>query len=216
MASKYRSKKLIVEGNQDKRVVPELMEANGIPWGESANDAVVYIEDYGSDGFIDADFISTELKASGLIALGLLVDADDDLSARWKSIRNACLRSIPDIPEDLPESGLIHALDSGIKFGVWIMPDNKTQGMLETFLTYLIPTASEPLWEYAQEVSQEASKKGAPYIEAHYDKACIYAWLAWQAPPGRQLHNAITEKILEPTRIEAQNFVSWFKKLYDL
>lgn len=192
------------------------MEANGVDWGESASNAVVYIEDYGSDGFINTDFISTELKASGLIALGMVVDADDNLDARWGSIRNACLKSIPDIPEYLPESGLIHTTGSGIKFGVWIMPDNKTQGMLETFLTYMIPTTSQLLWEYAKEVSQEASRKGASYIEAHYDKACIYTWLAWQSPPGRQLHNAVTERILEPTHIEAQNFVSWFKELYDL
>lgn len=28
---KYIDKKLIVEGEQDKRVIPELIEANGIP-----------------------------------------------------------------------------------------------------------------------------------------------------------------------------------------
>lgn len=216
MASKYRTKKLIVEGSQDKRVIPELIEASGIDWGESANNAVVYIEDYGSDGFIETDFISTELKASGLIALGLVVDADDDLDARWGSVRNACLKSIPDIPAKLPEVGLIHITSTGVRFGVWIMPDNKTQGMLETFLRYLIPTTSEPLWEYAKEISQEASTKGAPYIKAHYDKACIYTWLAWQNPPGRQLHNAITERILDPSHEKARDFVNWFRQLYDL
>jgi len=28
-------------------------------------------------------------------------------------------------------------LESGIKFGVWMMPDNQSRGMLETFLAYL-------------------------------------------------------------------------------
>ena len=216
MPSGYKPNKLIVEGEEDKRVIPQLIEANGIPWGETKKEAVVNIEAYGNDDFADATFISTELKASGLKALGLMIDADDDLNARWQSVRNACLKSIPDIPEQLPATGLIHSTDSGIRFGVWIMPDNQTQGMLETFLTYLIPDESEPLWQYAQEVAKEAQNKGATYIDSHSDKAYIYTWLAWQHPPGRQLHDAVKQKILDPNHPQAQSFVNWFKQLYDL
>lgn len=216
MASKYRAKKLIVEGEQDKRVIPELIEANGIVWGETKETAVVYIESYGSDQFVDADVISTELKASGLTALGLIVDADDNFNARWTSLKTACSKIIPDIPEQLPESGLIHYTNTGIKFGVWIMPDNQTKGMLETFLRYLIPNENELLWKYAQEVVQEAKNKGATFIVPHFDKADIYTWLAWQDPPGRQLHNAVMERILDPTHPKAQTFVNWFNNLYDL
>lgn len=216
MAKKYISKKLIVEGDQDKRVIPYLIEANGIVWGETRNTAVVEIESYGSDQFIDKDIISTELKASGLTALGLIVDADDDLTIRWDSVRNACLPSIPNIPEKLPASGLICQTPMGIKFGIWIMPDNQKTGMLETFLRYLIPDESEVLWQYAQEVVPIAKNKGAKFIENHLDKANIYTWLAWQKPPGRPLHNAVMERILDPTHPKAKTFVTWFKNLYDL
>ncbi len=57
MAKGYKAKKLIVEGEQDKRVIPYLIEENGIPWGETKDKAVVFIESYGSDQFIDADVI---------------------------------------------------------------------------------------------------------------------------------------------------------------
>ncbi|NJO81516.1 MAG: hypothetical protein HC828_01295 [Blastochloris sp.] len=216
MAGKYIPKKLIVEGEQDKRFIPEFIEANGIPRGETRDTAIVDIQVYGSDQFVDADFISTELKASGLTSLGLIVDADDDPSARWSSIRNACLRSIPNIPEQLPETGLVLLTPTGIKFGVWIMPDNQTQGMLETFLRYLIPDESEELWQYAQQAAQEAKSKGAAFIPPHFDKARIYSWLAWQNPPGRQLHNAIMERIFDPTHPRGQSFVRWFRDLYDV
>lgn len=215
MAKGYQAKKLIVEGNQDKRVIPELIEANGIPWGDTKDKAVVFIESYGSDQFIDADVISTELKASGLTALGLIVDADDDLVSRWTSVRNACLKSIPNIPPQIPQTGLIISTN-GIKFGVWIMPDNLMRGMLETFLAYMIPDESEPLWKYAQEVVAEAKNRGALFIDPHIDKAHIYTWLAWQAPPGQQLHDAIKQRILNPLHPNAQTFVNWFKTLYDL
>lgn len=216
MTSKYKPRKLIVEGDQDKRVIPQLIEANGITWGETRETSIVYIESYGSDQFIDETIISTELKASGRTALGLIIDADNDLSTRWTSIKNACSKSITDLPEEIPESGLICQTAAGVKFGVWIMPDNKAQGMLETFLMYLIPNENESIWQYAQEATKEAKNKGAAFINAHHDKAYIYTWLAWQDPPGRQLHNAVMERILDPTHPKAQTFVSWFRQLYDL
>ncbi len=216
MVSKYKPKMLIVEGEQDKRVIPYLIEENGILWGETRDTAIVYIESYGSDQFIDETIISTELKASGRIALGLIIDADDDSTARWTSIKNACSKIIPDLPAQIPESGLVHVTASGVKFGVWIMPDNKAQGMLETFLQYLIPDESESIWQYAKDTAREAKNRGASFIDSHFDKACIYTWLAWQNPPGRQLHNAVMEKILNPTHPKAQTFVTWFKQLYDL
>ncbi|MEQ8971047.1 MAG: DUF3226 domain-containing protein [Coleofasciculus sp. C1-SOL-03] len=216
MASKYYPKKLIVEGDQDRRVIPELIEANGIPWlKREIGEKVPYIESFGSDDFIDADIISTELKASGLTTLGLIVDADNDLYARWTSIRNACLKSMPDFPEQLPKTGLIHSAN-GIKFGVWIMPDNQKRGMLETFLAYMIPDESEPLWQYAQDVVTEAKRRGAPFKDAHLDQANIYTWLAWQNSPGRQLHNAIIERIWNLQHPQAQPFMTWFKNLYNL
>lgn len=207
---------LLVEGKQEVRVIPELMEANGINWGTRTN-PVVYLRDY--DGYhkiVDSDVIATELQASGLSALGIMIDADDNPQGRWQSVRQACLKSIPDIPEILPEKGLIHTTSNTIKFGVWIMPDNKMQGMLETFLAYMLPNENELLWQFSQETTQEARRKGAPFIESHYDKANIYTWLSWQNPPGRQLHQSIMERILNPQHPNAQNFVSWFKDLYSL
>ncbi|MBP0029629.1 DUF3226 domain-containing protein [Roseofilum sp. Guam] len=120
------------------------------------------------------------------------------------------------IPEQLPTSGLIHVTPDGIQFGVWIMPDNQTQGMLETFLKYLVRDESQRLWEYAKEVAQEAKQKGATFKSSHGDKANIYTWLAWQDPPGRQLHDAVKQKILDPNHPKAQDFVKWFKTLYEL
>jgi hypothetical protein len=210
------SKILLVEGKQDVRVIPELVEANGVDWGTRKN-PIVYIRD--CDGYaklVDPDVISTELKASGLSVLGIMVDADEDPQGRWQSIRNASIRSIPDLPKTLPEEGLIHVTKNGIKFGVWIMPDNKMRGMLETFLTYMIPSSNQALWQFAQATVQEAKNKGAIFTDAHVDKANIYTWLAWQDPPGRQIHQAIMERILDPNHPNAQKFVAWFKALYGL
>lgn len=215
MAKSYQPKKLLVEGSEDLRVIPELIEKNGIPWGNKKSKAIVTIQECGGYENIDANLISTELQASGLTHLGVIIDADEDVAVRWISIRNACFPSIPDIPEQIPETGLI-LTTNGIKFGVWIMPDNLVRGMLETFLAYMIRDESQVIWQYAQEVAQEAKNKGASFKNSYLDKAQIYTWLAWQEQPGRQLHQAIKYEILNPQHPKAQTFVTWFKTLYDL
>lgn len=217
MAKTWHGRRLLVEGDEDMRVIPQLIEANGIPWGESKKEAIVEIESYnGIEKMLDRYKISTQLKTSGLTALGLIVDADDDPAARWESLRNVCLPSIRDLPKNLPETGLIHQSSFGVKFGVWMMPDNKTIGMLETFLAYMIPSGGDRLWDYVLETIKEAKNRGATFKPNHTDKAKIHTWLSWQNPPGRQIHNAIMERILDPKHPNAEVFIHWFKTLYDL
>lgn len=146
MVDKPNKNLLLVEGEEDKRVIPELIEANGITWeleakeSEKPKEPVVKIEQHGGiEKLLKPKLISTRLKRADLAALGLMVDADEEPIARWNSIRNVCLPSIPDLPESLPEEGLIHPTTIGPKFGVWMMPDNKMPGMLETFLVNLVP-----------------------------------------------------------------------------
>ncbi len=205
---------LLVEGKEDLRVIPELMEANGVLWPKKPP---VYIRD--CDGYsklADTDLIATELQASGLVALGIMIDADENPTNRWQSIRNVILKSVPDLPATLPKTGLIHSASNGIKLGIWIMPDNSLRGMLETFLAYLIPADDQTIWSFAQTSVAQAKQQGARFTDANLDKAHIYTWLAWQDPPGRQLHQALQQRILDPKHPEAEGFVTWFKTLYDL
>ncbi|GBF80535.1 acetyltransferase [Aphanothece sacrum FPU1] len=96
-------KKLLVEGDEDKRVIPELIEANGITWGQTKDTAIVKIKSYdGIENLLDKDVIYTELEDRGLISLGIIIDADDDPLDRWQSIRNVCLPTITDLPQELP------------------------------------------------------------------------------------------------------------------
>jgi hypothetical protein len=199
-------------------VLPYLIESNGIEW-EPLGNPVVYLEDrVGYANIIKAGSISTELKADGIEALGILLDADEQPENKWIAIRNACHNSgmISNMPDDLPKEGLILKADNDVRVGIWIMPDNKLPGMLETFLGYLLPTDTSSLWEFAEETIDKAKEQGAPFTDYHRDKARIHSWLAWQKSPGVQLHQAITERILNPQHPEAQQFVSWFKRLYGL
>ncbi len=216
MNNKNYSKILLVEGEEDRRIIPELIEANGVQWIMEKQPIVFIKPCNGYDNLVNPDLIGTYLQASGLLALGMIIDADENPQERWQSIRNASLKTIPDLPDTLPAEGLIHTTSEGIRFGIWMMPDNQMRGMLETFIAYMIPTETTELWQFAQAVTREAQEKGAAFKTTHADKAQIYTWLAWQNPPGRQLHQAIKQKILAPQHPEAQKFVTWFKTLYAL
>lgn len=72
---------LLVEGEEDKRVIPQLMEANGVPWGEPPP---VFIEPCGGfESMVEQNVIQTELKATGLEVLGIIADANNKAGKRW-------------------------------------------------------------------------------------------------------------------------------------
>ena len=219
MASRNRRdypRKLLVEGETDKRVLPYLMEANGVMWPDPPA-SPVFIEPYGSvDEILKPEVIALEIGASGLEALGVVVDANGDAGARWDDVRTWCSVEFADLPEQIPAAGLELVHSGGSRFGVWIMPDNRLTGMLEDSLVRLIPDDSRRLYELATNSVADAKRNGAPFRDVHVRKAEIHTWLAWQDPPDLRLHEAVEQTVLDPARAESRTFVNWFRSLFDL
>jgi hypothetical protein len=117
----------------------------------------------------------------------------------------------------MPLGGLVATGKDGLRFGVWLMPDNKSSGSLESFLQYLVPAASSKVWDFAKSSTHNAKvNAAAPYRAAHLDKANIHTWLSWQDPPGESFGIAITRHILNPQCPEAKTFATWFCDLFQL
>ncbi len=208
------SRVLLVEGQEDLRVVPWLIESTGVDWGPK-DAPIVSIAAYdGVENLLAAGEIETRLKASGLQALGVMVDADTSATSRWAQIRARILAAYPAAPTDLPPEGVVLRGATQPAFGAWIMPDNTNRGMLETFLLHLRPTDNSPVLDLSSRVVDEARSLGAPFSDAHRDKAQIHSWLAWQDPPGRPLHNAVMERMLRGKTPTLDRFVDWFCRLY--
>jgi hypothetical protein len=96
------------------------------------------------------------------------------------------------------------------------MPDNRSGGMLETFLTGLIVPEYAALWAFARESCTTARDHGAPYTEPHRDKAEIHTYLAWLDPPGRSLHVSVLARALDGRLPLGERFAKWFIDLYQL
>jgi hypothetical protein len=215
--AKPNPNRLLVEGDEDKRVIPQFMEYF-IPWGNTKDTWPVEIESYdGIDDLLTPGNIEAELKMSGLKTLGVIVDANSDPKARWHRIRERAERELPGVPADLPPDGLVYSAPDGRRFGVWLMPNNVATGMLESFLSLFIDDPTKGLWPFVQAHCRDAKTNyTAPYKDAHFDKAQIHAWLAIQDPPGHQLHVAVLAKVLEPASPLADPFVNWFCSLYGI
>ncbi|MDP1560171.1 MAG: hypothetical protein Q8M16_02130 [Pirellulaceae bacterium] len=216
MVRRTYTKRLLVEGREEQRLIPQLIEHNSIVWGETREQAIVDIAEFdGVDNLLRPGVIETELKVSGLRELGIIVDADEDLDSRWQAVRRRCLQEFSSqLPKQLSENGLVIENQAGLRLGVWIMPDNKNQGMLETFLSCLVPENESEVYQHAVHCVSTAKERGAPFLESQRAKALIHTWLGWQNPPGRQLHQAIIERILIPHSERSKPFVDWFRKLF--
>lgn len=214
---------LLVEGATDQRLVPWLVElGGGLEWTRDGQ-VIVFIADVGgSETLLQRGTIAAELLESNREALGVMLDADDHPRERWQSLRERLLTDVEGlepsrVPESLPEHGFVTQVDDEVprgprRLGVWMMPDNRSLGMLETFVRSLI--AESELHAFAERSCDEATRLGAPFRTAHRDKAVVHTWLAWQDPPGRQLHDAIKQRMLDPSLPLGQAFISWFRTLF--
>lgn len=117
------------------------------------------------------------------------------------------------IPEKLPEEGLV-VKDGSRKAGVWIMPDNKTNGMLEDFISFLIPE-DDALQHHAASALESIEKENLnKYTKNHHSKAFIHTWLAWQAEPGVPMGQSITQRYLNVENEKCQKLIDWINKLF--
>jgi len=214
--AKPEKKHLFVEGNDDLYAVAQLM-GHHVQWGDKKPEWPVVIKAIGSVAeILEEEFISTTLTSSTVEILGIMIDADGEFHSRWNAIRRECIASFPLIPADLPQDGLVLENADKKRVGIWIMPDNTSKGMIETFLAYLVPNDQAGMWDRAKNIVKEVRAAGAPCRECHQDKANIHTWLAWQDPPGEVFGNAIVQKILDAKSPHAAQYVAWFKRLYQL
>jgi hypothetical protein len=207
---------LLVEGKGEQYSIPELMDAHTV-WGDKPKDWVVQIKEMnGVESILKHGTISAASKTPGLRALGVIVDADDRFAARWDRLKELCNEIAGPVPDDLPPDGLIHVSPKGLRIGVWIMPDNSSRGMMETFLARLLSPECAPIWEMAQVSCDEVRKHPKSHNAVHSDKAKIHTYLAWIEPPGQTLPEAIISKAIDARLPLARQFVSWVMNLFEL
>jgi hypothetical protein len=202
-------KVLLVEGPNDQHVLWALLTAHEsrIP------DRSFVIDPCGSDTEL-LENLQLRLKAGNDTHLGVILDADTDLTARWASVRNMINAMSPEsMPKSPVAEGTIAQLSADLRVGVWLMPNNQLPGMLEDFLSFLVPDG-DVLWTEAATYVDEARSRGASFIEQHRSKARIHAWLAVQKQPGKPLGQAITARYLDASAEAVAPLLAWLERLF--
>lgn len=215
---------LLVEGTDDLHVLAHIFKAHGhegkitIREQEGVDKVKKRLNENIFDNLLED--LPVELKGSEISALGIIVDADLDVKARWESLANRLKElKYSDVP-DLPENGGTICTGKDLpKIGVWLMPDNSLPGMLEDFVKLLVPDAQKNLLDKAVEAVKSIPENERLFVTENSDKtakAQIHTYLAWQSRPGVPYGIAIREKFLKADSPQADNLMKWIKELFDL
>ena len=211
--SKPKPQQLLVEGKNDRHVIWALCNQYQLPEKFSV-EIPLETEGQGIETLLAS--LPGKLKDENLRTLGIVVDADENVAARWQAVTDR-LRNIGynKIPEKPVTGGWVYQQLELPKVGVWLMPNNRVPGMLEDFVGCLIPEG-DILKEKAEVILREIEEENLNgYSLVHRPKALIHTWLAWQKEPGTPMGQAITKRVLSSNSSIAEIFIGWLRRLFD-
>jgi hypothetical protein len=199
---------ILVEGPDDAQVLYHLLRYYGL-------DTYITIQQKeGIDNLLEA--LEVELKRPAETRLGIIVDADIDIASRWQSLRHKLIEAgYTSVSLHPASGGTILKPERRPMVGLWLMPDNTIPGMLEDFMSLLIPIG-DVLWPMAQGIVQQVTITDRRFPQTQGMKANIHTWLAWQEEPGKPMGQAITKRYLDPAAPNAQQLIRWIRQLFDL
>lgn len=205
---------LLVEGTDDQHIVWALCKQYQVTQSFSVEET----------GGIEELFkgLPQRIRDKYLGRLGIVIDADTNLDARWQKVKTLFDRfgySMPDYPAAggtiviYPDEGMPYPS----KVGVWLMPNNQTTGIIEDFMQELA-SVDDILFEEAQTTIQHIEKtvvEDLRFASKDRSKALIHTYLAWQQNPGTPMGLAITKKYFDADAALAQQFINWLNELFN-
>ena len=207
MGKKTAENLLLVEGVTDKAFIQAL-------WKSTEKVQNFEIIACGNDEKVNRALKARLADSRPPPCIAIVKDADQNCEGRWQSIqRHLQQEGIVLHHKTRKNDGVIlEATGDKPRIGVWIMPDNISEGMLEHFCSELAP---QNVMTFAQQCVDEAKKNQyTSFKKNHRQKAVIHTYLAWQHEPGNGLDLAMTKKVLKSGHPLAQSFVTWLEKLF--
>lgn len=210
--------RLLVEGITDMYAISELSIKRGEPTIKGYETKTKYKNfiERASSGELK-NMLSTLLPLNdGKLNLGIVVDADGSAEIKWQSIKSQLENfGFTNLPNIFPSTGLVVKQIDLPKVGVWIMPDNKSEGYLEDFLYQLIPSDDQLMPEVQKLINRLIKRGEHRFALVHRKKAEIYTWLALQKEPANRLGTAIKAGYFNVNAPLADQFIYWMKQVFD-
>ena len=194
---------LLVEGVDDLHVVRHIRESNSLP------ESFCIRQKCGRPNLLKG--IRSEILAEGRIAVGIVVDANNNSQSRWQSIADKLKTAGITTPAGPDFNGTI--IGGQPRVGIWLMPDNESPGELEDFIASMIPSG-DPVWPMSEDYIEGIPVEHRKFKEGKILRAKVHAWLATREDP-RPMGIAIRAGDLNTATENCERFVGWLRELFE-
>lgn len=224
---------LLVEGESDQKFFATLLKSIALPVSVQPETPKSVSDNIFRNGInpLLTRFekeVGRLLLGSSVQQLAIVIDADQQADGhgfnnRRKQITDvlekACVTlslqsfNITSPPIDANQ-GELFTHPSGAQVGLWIMPDHRSEGMLEDFL---IHTIQEPTQQQLLQIAQKAvADLGTQRLfkPTHEMKANLSTWLAWQDPPGLSTAYAYHKALFNQQHSNIQALTHWLQQVF--
>ena len=213
---------LLVEGEADRGFFEALCRMLGI----SVDVRVATPKDSGGAHNTKAGVLNhltsallPQLHDGQLERIGVVVDADRSMHG---SGFTATLQRFTDAlaqggyqPNSAALSGLVFTHQDGLAdLGLWIMPNNADEGMLEDWIKQCVHPGEASLYQHG-EASIDAIPDGPKFQPWHRSKAEVATWLAWQKKPEHGLYNAVQFELLNSDALLFKALQAWLVRVFE-
>ena len=214
---------LLVEGIDDKHLIGNLCEQHSTSFSVERNGVLFQVtvrpqsstfkimEQDGRSNLLAA--VKAQLSAFEPKPFGIVIDADNDLGQSWKEVLERFEGTDVQLPSSPDPAGtIIPGKGFTPRVGVWLMPDNQSQGELEDFALPMIQQ-NDTVWPLSHDYIESVPEPDRKFVPGKIEKAKIHAWLATKKEPGR-LGAAVSAGDLDVTGPLCGNFLNWLRRLF--
>ena len=212
---------LLVEGEADRGFFEELCKLLKIP----VNVCVATPKDIGGthntkEGVLShlTEVLLPQLQDGQLERIGVVVDAD--MLNHGTGFTVTLQRFVDKLAgekydQDLMEvNGLIFKHQDGLaNLGLWVMPNNADDGMLENWIKHCLHPNEAILYQHGEK-SIETIPSGSKFQPLNRTKAEVATWLAWQKKPGHGLYNAVNTDLLNTDAPLFKKLQAWLEYVF--
>lgn len=212
---------LIVEGESDKKFFESFIKKTQLEIGIQVDTPLSLGagKDGKTAGFKLLPQLLKQLVDGRVTHLAMVVDADmrNDNWGYENTVKLIAEKISDSGYNDRPDrydTGLSFPHSDGLNnFGLWVMPDNRSEGMLEDWIRTAIATKESSLLNIAIDTVSRLPKP-TKFNQRHTSKANIATWMAWQKIPGKGLEAVIDDELINMNSESVANFLSWLKHTY--
>jgi hypothetical protein len=212
---------LLVEGEADRGFFEALCRM----WGIAADVRVATPKDTAGGHNSKQGVLShlttvllPQLQDGACQRIGLVVDADR--VAHGTGYANTLQRFLKALAQagyhqnSASSDGLVFSHDDGLAdLGLWIMPNNADEGMLEDWVKQCVHPEEAALFQHASH-SIDAIPGGPKFSQWHRTKAEVATWLAWQKKPEHGLYLAVQPSLLNVESPLLKELQAWLGRVF--